>query len=304
MRTQACGRLSRCALIVTSMQGAEMNKTIATGVCLAFPLLTLSGIGVANAQLTGILDSLKNKATQQVEQKIEQKMQLGTAQASQHGAQRPMLQVNGSFDFTPAPITLYRDDFAATPIGAMPRGWKTNGSGEVVSVQGFPGKWLSLQGDSTFKLSRTHRLPDRFTIDFDLLPVAETPSDIGQPLFGFAGDDRATTYLADGDNDGALNAVDLLFVNSGADVSTYSGATGFNSDPNFSLQEYTNRILHVSIAVDGNRERVYLDHTKILDSRTFQNNPSRYFFISGAMNYDHGAQLLFGNFRIGGYTQP
>lgn len=279
-----------------------MDKSTVAGVAAVAALLAWAGTGTANAQLTGILDSLKNQAAQQVEQKIEQSANPGDAPTQQNGAQRPMLRVKGGGDFAPAPVALYQDDFSATAIGAMPKGWKTNGSGEVVSVQGFAGKWLSLQGGSTFKLTRTHRLPDRFTIDFDLLPVAETPSDIGQPLFGFAGDDRATTFLNDGDNDGALNAVNLQFVNSGADVSTFSGATGFSSSPTFNLQEYANRILHVSIAVDGNRERVYLDHQKILDSRTFQNNPSRYFFISGSLDYAHGAKLLMGNFRVGGYA--
>lgn len=45
--------------------------------------------------------------------------------------------------------------------------------------------------------------------------------------------------------------------------------------PDFSTQEYANPILHVAIAVDGNREPVDLDGAKLLDSRMFQDNPSR-----------------------------
>jgi hypothetical protein len=282
-----------------------MHKFTLAATVFALPLLALAASSPCHAQSIGsFLHSVTDTVTQKVQQKIQDKAG-EEADAAMNGqsttARRGMPRITGGFDFSPAPVSLYQDDFAATAIGAMPQPWKTNGSGQVVSVQGFPGKWLELSGSSTFKLSREHRLPDRFTIEFDLLPLAETPSDLNNPLFGFAGDDRATDYLSDGVNDGALNAIDLLFFNAGSDVSVYSGASGFNSNPDFNVQGYANRILHVSIAVDGNRERVWLDRTKILDSRMFQNNPSRYFFISAPMKYDHGAKLLLGNVRIGGY---
>lgn len=277
---------------------------------LALALLASTSTSACRAQSVGsFLHSVTDSVTRKVQEKIQDKASEkvdATLDASPGGdpsspRAHAMPRINGGFDFQAAPASLYRDGFAATSIGAMPRGWKTNGSGQVVSVQGFAGQWLELSGNSTFKLSREHRLPDRFTIEFDLLPLAETPSDLNNPLFGFAGDDRSTGYLSDGASDGALNAVSLLFFNSGSDVTVYSGASGFSANPDFAVQGYANRILHVSIAVDGNRERVWLDRTKILDSRMFQDNPSRYFFISAPMSYDHGAKLLLGNFRIDGY---
>lgn len=282
-----------------------MHKFTLTATAFALPLLALTPSGTCHAQSIGsflhsVTDSVARKVQQKIQDKADDRVDAtmnGPSTASTHG----MPRVTGGFDFSPAPVKLYQDDFAATPVGAMPHEWKTNGSGQVVSVEGFPGKWLQLSGSSTFKLSREHRLPERFTIEFDLLPLAETPRDLNNPLFGFAGDDRGSSYLSGGDSDGALNAVELLFFNSGSDVTVYSGATGFNANPDFSVQAYANRTLHVSIAVDGNRERVWLDHTKVLDSHMFQDNPSRYFFISAPMNYDHGAKLLLGNVRIDGY---
>jgi hypothetical protein len=280
-----------------------MNKVVSGGAWLALSLSLLAGAPLCQAQdASSLLHSITDRVTQKVVDRIANPATPAPAPTpSDRQARHAMPRVDGGLDFTPAPVTLYRDDFDTTANGALPHGWKTNASGQVVTVQGFDGKWLDIPGGATFKLSGMQRLPERFTIEFDLLPLAETPDDLNSPLFGFAGDNRASIYLSDGVSEGALNAIGLLFYNSGSDVTAYSGATGFNSMPDFRLQEYANRLLHVSIAVDGNRERVYLDHTKIVDSRMFQDNPSRYFFISSAMSYKHGARFLLGNFRIAGY---
>ena len=59
--------------------------------------------------------------------------------------------------------------------------------------------------------------------------------------------------------------------------------------------------MHVAIDVDGNNMKVYLDHTKVADSKQFLGHKPRYFFISYGLKYRHGAALLFGHFRIDGF---
>src|SRR3546814_8534958 len=55
--------------------------------------------------------------------------------------------------------------------------------------------------------------------------------------------------------------------------------------------------MHVSIAVDGDRMRVYIGREKIADARLFDGNRAKYLFISAPVRYDHGAQTLIGNLR-------
>lgn len=282
-----------------------MDKIVSAGRWLALPLIACTCIPVGHAQDAGaLLHAIADHATQKLQQRTAASDAPAT-DAAQDAERRPMLHVGGGTDFTPAPVTLFQDNFAATPIGAMPRDWKTNGSGQVVSVQEVPGKWLALQGSATYKLAVPRNLPARFTVEFDLVAAAESPRDAGNPSFGFAKDNGVSEYTPDGYNNGALNGVTLIFGNAanGA-VMVGSAASGFDATPPFDLRSYANRLLHVTIAVDGDREQVYLDHTRIVDTRMFRGNPSRYFFISGPVSYQHGAQVLFGNFRIGGYQAP
>lgn len=228
---------------------------------LVVPVIALAGVGVAQAQLDGLLDAVKSKSTQAVEQQVEQRFAFHAS--PQAAGSRPMLRVSGGFDF------------ASTPAGAMPRGWKTNGSGQVVSVQGFPGKWLELGAGSIYKLSRTRGLPNAFTVSFDLLPVADRADDLNSPIFGFAKNDSVASYLNLDTQGEIINSITLYF---GSDnVSLGSNATAYSASPNFAFSNYTNRVLHVSIAVNGDFERVYFDHAKVVDAELFLNNPSRYF---------------------------
>ena len=269
-----------------------MSKYVAAAICLASSTLTCA----CSAQDSNPL--LRPNASA---------MAQGIAQAAGSQMSNPTgspvaLLLSGGDGFTPAPMTLLTSDFASTPIGTMPDGWKTNASGRILSAPGLPGRWLELQNSATYKLTASTSLPARFTVEFDLVAVAETPRDAGNPSFGFARNNGVADYTSDGYSNGALNGVTLIYGNqaSGA-VMVGSAATGFNSTPSFDLGDYANRVLHVSISVDGDQERIYLDHTKIVDTRMFGSGSSRYFFISGPVSYQHDAKVLFGNFRIGGY---
>ena len=48
------------------------------------------------------------------------------------------------YDFIPGEKVLYAEDFATEAAGELPTGWNTNGSGEVVTLDGLPGNWLRL----------------------------------------------------------------------------------------------------------------------------------------------------------------
>lgn len=281
-----------------------MSKFASKAVGIALLGLTLPCAQAAKAQDVGSLwHAIANHVTEKAEQKANDTIdqRVDTHADSAQPGKHPMWQVDSGFDFTPAPVVLQQDNFADVTNGAMPHDWKTNGSGQVVSVRDFPGKWLDLQADSTFKLTYHRSLPERFTIQFDLLPLAETADDLASMDFGFASDNLSAVHLTSStSSDGLINVINVNFANSGG-IFARSAATDFSASPDFKPQYYVNRVLHVSIAVDGKRERVYLDHTKILDSKTFDDNPSRYFYVSGASSYDHHARMLLGNFRAATY---
>lgn len=257
------------------------------------PLIAFSA--PASAQFGGLLDAVKDKVEQEVERQV-QGAQDGAATARATASDgKPRLRINEGFNFTPGSTVLVQDDFSQTPIGAMPREWKTNGSGTVVSVGGLEGQWLSLQSFATYKLETPPRLPDSFTIEFDLVIAADSTRDVSGMPFGFTADNSVRSYVQDAHNNSGI-AVVTLGPQGGSSVS--SSATEYYHSFDFDYKPYANRVMHVSIAVDGNAMQVYLDRTKIADSQLFRDNPSKYFFISAPINIENGANVLFGNFRI------
>ena len=73
------------------------------------------------------------------------------------------------FDFVPGERVLMADDFSQDAVGDFPGLWFTNGSGEVVTIDGVEGKWLAIKGRSMAFIDQLLNLPDNFTIQFDLL---------------------------------------------------------------------------------------------------------------------------------------
>lgn len=268
--------------------------------------VALVGTGLAipaHAQLSSLLHALGQDAQQQIEQKAANKMDqaINPSQAAQGSHDGPLLKINGQSDFMPGPIVLYQNDFASTPIGALPSGWETNGSAQVVSLQNFPGKWLQLADGSHYRIDGVGNLPSHFTVQFDILPVAYKISDLQGFRFGFAQDNSARGCLCLDGQDGVENVVQVAYPGW---ITSSSSATGY-SGPQVSVDfgGYANQVMHVAIAVDRDQMQVYLNGNKIVDSRMFQNDRSRYFYLREDPGSAHDAKLLLGNFRIGGF-QP
>ncbi|TYC87697.1 hypothetical protein [Novosphingobium sp. BW1] len=254
---------------------------------LACPLLLATA--PASAQFGDVFGAIKNEVERQV------RSTGGNASNPQNSATGGQsLQINKGFAFTPGSRTIVKTDFADAPLGTMPDTWKTNGSGAVVSVGGIAGTWLKLQPFSTYKLNDGKALPESFTVEFDVLTAADTARDAGGFYFGFARDNSVADYIMNAHNHGGIAAVNVNYAGS---TSVASSATDYYHAERLDLRHYANRVMHISIAVEGEMLRVYLDDQKIADTRAFTGKLPHYFFISAPTRTRNNAQLLFGNFR-------
>ncbi|MXP25734.1 hypothetical protein GRI39_06715 [Altererythrobacter indicus] len=264
----------------------------------AFALLAGSLLALpapAFAQWGNLLGTVKKRVEKEVERTVRGEEGAPAEQMDQDQPASSRLQINEGFDFTPGTTTLVQDDFADVKIGAMPAEWKTNGSGSVVSVNGLPGKWLSLQKFATYKLETPPQLPANFTIEFDIVVAADQTRDLSGMPFGFTANNSVRSYVQDAYNDAGLAVVNT---NYSGNTTVSSSVTDYFHSLSFNYSSYANRVMHVSIAVKGDQMQVYFDRTKIADARLFNDNPVKYFFISAPINMNHGANVLFGNFRI------
>jgi len=75
----------------------------------------------------------------------------------------------GKFDFVPGEKILVHEDFSQDAVGDFPAKWNTNGSGEVVTLNGQSGKWLQLSKKTRVIPDFITSLPENFTLEFDLV---------------------------------------------------------------------------------------------------------------------------------------
>ncbi|WP_159076402.1 OmpA family protein [Flagellimonas amoyensis] len=172
--------------------------------------------------------------------------------------------VNSNSDFVPGGTVIFADDFTQDALGDFPAQWNTNGSGEVVTIDGLEGKWLSVMHNSVINPVLDKALPENSTIEFDLFLQAD-----GQ---------RSTPFIQFG-----LTPVrDILkedmfyrnrfFINlhryaekdgQTLEYGLKNDVIGNKSD--FPLTQYANKVLHVAIAINKTRIRLYLDDSKVID---------------------------------------
>ena len=184
-------------------------------------------------------------------------------------AQPKTLKAYSKYDFVPGDLILYAEDFAQDAIGEFPARWNTDGSGEVVTLEGLPGKWLSLTERTFYETAYKNKLPENFTVEYDM--VAEYKDDQGVPnvntiLFREPQKNRQTgAWLKLYPNGGTSQMRDAAaFHNQNTNGYTELQAksqylTAFN-ESNHKVQP-----VHVAIWVQKERVRAWVNHDKIYD---------------------------------------
>ena len=218
------------------------------------------------------------------------------------------------FDFVPGEKVIISDDFSQDAVGDFPALWFTNGSGEVVTVDGQEGKWLMIKGGSQAYVDQLLELPDNFTIQFDLL--------CSVPFSWFS--DVFNVYMEDiidldryrkGENGGEMSTNNInyhfwLDLHPGKyNPGTYStkgyGKYQLNSQgAKIELEEIwmptaEKHLLKVSIWRQGQRLRVYLNENKILDlPKILPANMKPNLFVFEPYELDEEDHYFIGNLRI------
>ncbi len=76
--------------------------------------------------------------------------------------------INANSDFQPGTKLLAEDNFNADPLNDFPLHWNTNASGKVVTISGSDKKWMELTTKGAFLFEKINKLPDNFTVEFEL----------------------------------------------------------------------------------------------------------------------------------------
>jgi OOP family OmpA-OmpF porin len=296
-----------------------MNKYILIFSLAAIPVIT-------NAQLGGFINKVKNKIDQKVNQRVDNKVDktidktLDEIEGKNTKADPSSSPVNeaspvkkeeevktfSKYDFIPGEKILYAEDFAQEAIAELPAGWNTNGSGEVVTLENYNGKWLRMHNPFIYLSSNTKWFTENYTAEFDVILQLKNNGWM-YPIFstgffatnGEPGTDNA--FLKEYDKYAAVVATiypeersnSRVLVESFKDAAKY-----FKSEPkNYGeLEKYYGKPVHVAIQVQKQRFRMWINETKVFDvpkgiDTTYTMN--QLFFKVGQTNYKEEQYGIF-----------
>lgn len=185
------------------------------------------------------------------------------------------------FDFVPGENIIFYENFEQDVIGEFPLKWFTNGSAEVVTLEGLEGKWLKLVAGKI--LSPTIELPTNFTLEYDL--ILNMPHDPNStktisafPNWNFSIFDGGNKNLKLNEGNKINNMLSFknIFYRKHAEARLHSiekKTTKINNAANPALLNKFNRyynggLLHVAITVQNERLRMWYNEEKVLDMPT------------------------------------
>jgi OmpA-OmpF porin, OOP family len=202
----------------------------------------------------------KKKKTDTGEQTEEQgEEQASEVTDSKSVSEVPSLQTFSKFDFIPGEKVIFYDDFSQDAVGDFPALWFSNGSGEVVTLNNYPGKWMQITAGGCYYPERDLQTTDNFTVEFDLIPGSEN-FEVG--FFLVAGD------IKDPSEGGAIPGkagVKTSITGYNTYYSSYfNGAYALDGNKDIILNG--NEKMHLSYWVQKQRLRIYINEVKVIDS--------------------------------------
>ena len=179
------------------------------------------------------------------------------------GSQTPDTQIRSNFDFQPGSVMIFNDDFNRDSAGDFPAKWDTNGSGEIVTINGE--KWFRLANNAMFIPMTSQNLPENYTVEFDLFTSGIDRNTSSQAM--------VTLFLSDnkkydrGKNWSMVELSPCQYVESPGAIEFVEN--GSRQMRNEIRKDYRKSILgksRISIAVNKTRMRVWINDNKIVDA--------------------------------------
>ncbi|WP_010518553.1 OmpA family protein [Croceivirga radicis] len=179
--------------------------------------------------------------------------------------EEPNLEVYSKFDFVPGDTPLFFDDFSNDFIGDFPAKWNTNAGGEVVNFSDSSEKWLELKsGYNIYFIPNSPKLPEDYTIEFDIRTVGVDKKTSSQAYLrvDLSDDDK----FKEGQNfvQGHIPLCQYTPIGITAE-NRINGSREIYSTVEADIRDEILNVPHISIAVNKERFRLWVNETKHID---------------------------------------
>lgn len=291
----------------------------------------------ADAQLKGILNKVKNKSNQRANDKIDKAIDKGldevegknqskgssatpaatpasTPAATTATEEGPAVKSFSKYDFIPGDSVLYYDNFDGEALAELPTNWNTSGTGEVVTLDKYPGNWLRLHKSFMYLSSNTKEFGENYTMEFDVILQLKNNGWM-YPQFNvglFSSKDKSATDNVFLKNDQwKRDAAILATVYPGEFKSSRVKLNSFTEHkPYFqgdaksleSIEKCYGKPVHVAIQVQKERFRMWINEEKVFDvpKGIFPGSiMNQVFFEVGHTNYpEEGYGVYVSNIKV------
>ena len=124
---------------------------------------------ILNKAEDGFLGIFKKKNKKKSAENDENQSENSTSNTDNSGSSKSKsTKKNSKFDFEAGTKELYFDNFERLSIGDFPKEFNTNASGEVATIDGKVGKWLSMTKNGAFIPDNIKKIPKNFTLEFEV----------------------------------------------------------------------------------------------------------------------------------------
>ncbi|CAM4081034.1 OmpA family protein [Zobellia roscoffensis] len=184
---------------------------------------------------------------------------------SSNSAGTQNITVYSKFDFVPGDTPIFVDDFSNEFVGDFPSRWNSNASGELVTTEEHPNKWLKLlPGHNTAYIPDVTNLPEEFTLEFDVLATGLDKKTSSQSYIGIVISDNNT--FKKGANFGKVEYSFCQFIDRGVVVeNNIASKRVIRNEVNADIRNVINQKHHVSVAVNKERFRLWINEVKFID---------------------------------------
>lgn len=220
----------------------------------------------------------------------------------------PSMQTYSKFDFVPGDRIIFFEDFSQDNIGDFPAKWNTNGSGEVITTNLYPGKWLKMVNEAAYAPDVKYPFPENFTLEYDVLCnfKLDYPGQLmGYLRAGFAEIEDLGNAVKNGwDINSAHTEYDLKFGDVQSAWVKGSNKNGTDLGNNVTgtwLNGFHAKTFHISISVNKQRYRMWINQTKLFDLPRLIANDVKYNvvrFEAYSINTAEQYEVLISNIKF------
>ncbi len=206
--------------------------------------------------------------------------------------------VDRALDFQPGAVTLFEDNFSRDNKGDFPAKWDTNGSGEIVVIEGK--KWFRVGGRSTYIPMIKESLPENYTIEFDMLTVGLDRNTSSQSWIHLLLHD--TPLFQSSKSSSMVKLSFCQYVSSPGYIEKREGGKRiFINNIGKDYRGPINGKSHIAIAVNGPRMRVWMNDNKLVDVPRMVPASADIFklYVFGLRDETNKDEVYITNFRIG-----